>query len=288
MSVTQHQARAISPADIQRATKELLKLPQAECPVVHSFGPGVYIRQITMPARVGAIGRAHRFEHMNVMLKGRALVMQADGSIKELVAPLTFVGQPGQKIGAILEEMVWLNIYATTETDIEKLEAELFEPSPELDEVVAARLAAAVEMRKADREDFLAAIKEIGIDAATVWQLSQNSTDLADLPSDGYKFVVSNSPISGRGVFASANIRPGEVIGPARIVVSGKLKRTPLGRYVNHSKTPNASFADVGDGVLKAVATRPIFGSRGGLLGDEITLDYRQAFAESQKHFVKL
>src|SRR5213079_638452 len=109
--------------------REFLKLPQVDCPVVHRFGPGIYIREVTVPAGSYAIGHAQRFEHMNVFLKGRVTVMNDDGTSTDLVAPMTFIGKPGRKIGYVHEDMVWQNIYATAETDIATLEATYLDKS---------------------------------------------------------------------------------------------------------------------------------------------------------------
>ena len=32
--------------------KEMLEMPQADCPVAHHFGPGIYIREVTLPAGI--------------------------------------------------------------------------------------------------------------------------------------------------------------------------------------------------------------------------------------------
>ena len=111
---------------LEAVESKMLDINQVECPVVHRFGPGIYIREVTIPADSFAIGHKQNFEHMNVFLKGRVTMLNEDGSTTELKAPMIFVGQPGRKIGYIHEDMVWLNIYATNETDIEKLEAHYF------------------------------------------------------------------------------------------------------------------------------------------------------------------
>lgn len=99
-----------------------LERPQLDCQTKHYFGPGIYIREVTMPAGAVVIGKPHRKEHMCVMLQGRMIIVDSDGNKKELVAPLTFVGGPGRKVAYILETTVFQNILATEETDIEVLE----------------------------------------------------------------------------------------------------------------------------------------------------------------------
>ena len=39
----------VDPAKIEKVESHLLDLPQVECPVVHHFGPGIYIREVTLP-----------------------------------------------------------------------------------------------------------------------------------------------------------------------------------------------------------------------------------------------
>jgi hypothetical protein len=104
------------------AIAELKSLPQVDCKTKHYFGPGLYVREVTMPAGAAVIGKSHKTEHLCVMLQGRMRVKNENGEVVELVAPATFVGKPGKKIAYILETVVFQNIFATEETDIEKLE----------------------------------------------------------------------------------------------------------------------------------------------------------------------
>jgi SET domain-containing protein len=87
--------------------------------------------------------------------------------------------------------------------------------------------------------------------------------------------MIANSKIDGKGVFATGNIEEGEVIAPARI--NGK--RTPIGRYTNHSKNINAIMLLRDNGNIDLVAKKAINGCQGGNLGEEITIDYRQALS---------
>ena len=98
------------------------KMPQVDCQTKHYFGPSIYIREVTMPAGSVVIGKPHKKDHMCVMLQGRMIIVNADGTRKELVAPMTFVGNAGRKVAYILETTVFQNILATDETDIDVLE----------------------------------------------------------------------------------------------------------------------------------------------------------------------
>ena len=99
----------------------MLEAEQVECPVNHHFGPGIYIREAFLPAGTYVMGHAHKSEHMNVMLKGKMAVI-VDGEAKVIEGPCIFTGQAGRKFAYIIEDVVFQNIYATTETDIDVIE----------------------------------------------------------------------------------------------------------------------------------------------------------------------
>jgi hypothetical protein len=120
----------------------LLGQPQAHCPLMHYFGPGVYVREVSMQAGTMAIGHRQRFEHLNILLKGAVEMVNEDGSTQVLRAPLIFTGKPGRKIGLVLEDMVWLNVYAAEERDVEALEARFVDKSEQWLEMDALRRAA--------------------------------------------------------------------------------------------------------------------------------------------------
>lgn len=106
----------------------LAKLPQCECPLKHYFAPGVYIREITMPAGAIIIGKIHKTEHFNIIAKGRVSLVSEDHT-QLLEAPVTFISKPGvQKVLYIHEKTVWSTVHVTEERDLDRLEAALIEP----------------------------------------------------------------------------------------------------------------------------------------------------------------
>ncbi|HQT19416.1 SET domain-containing protein-lysine N-methyltransferase [Acidovorax sp.] len=251
---------------------EFLKHPQADCPVTHHFGPGIYIREVRVPAGAYAIGHRQRCEHMNVFLRGRVTVTNDDGSHTELVAPMTFVGNPGRKIGYVHEDMVWQNIYATDETDIETLEAMFLEKSEGWQAAQAAVSALPLLDFAGDRADYSLVLESYGFTEEVARSQSEDVSDQTPFPHGSYCVLVSDSKIEGKGLFATADFSAGQTIAPARI--GGK--RTPAGRFTNHSKSPNAVMVMRGSDI-SLVALKPIKGCTGGDLGDEITIDYRAA-----------
>lgn len=268
--------------DMQHVTvddleKTLLKADQVDCPVIHRFGPGVYIREVTLPAGTLAIGHRHKFAHINIVLKGTVLVLNDNGTTSEVVAPYVYTSQPGRKVVFAKTEVVWQNIFSTDETDVEKLEAHLLDKSDAWLEDSDVRMKAAEIQREADRQDYLEAIAEYGFTPEQASAIASNTDDQIPMPLGSYKMMLAASPIHGKGVFATADIAAGEVIAPARIGVS----RTPVGRYTNHSVSPNGVMVLRSNGDIDLVALRPIQGCKGGQPGEEITINYRQAFSLS-------
>src|SRR3990167_9320396 len=66
-----------------------LKQDQVECSVIHRFGPGIYIREVHIPAGTFAIGHHQKFEHVNIMLKGRVTILNENGITSKLEAPFS-------------------------------------------------------------------------------------------------------------------------------------------------------------------------------------------------------
>lgn len=253
--------------NIDEIEKRMLNLPQADCPVSHHFGPGLYIRELRMKAGTLAVGHRQKLPHVNSFIQGRVLVLNPDGTQTELIAPCTFVGQPGRKIGFVLEDVIWQNIYATDETDIETLEETYLDKTEYSKEIYK---------KKADYEsdhiDYKLLIEQSGISPEQVDSEVHNIEDQIPMPFGWHKTCVRTSDLHGKGFFASAPFEVGEVIAPAKI---GE-KRTPAGRFTNHSHNPNAELFPVGDDII-LIALRDISGCKAGDNGEEITIDYRQS-----------
>lgn len=281
MLVPQQDRDVTSHVAVERLEGAMLGLPQVQCPVLHHFGPGIYIREVTLPAGIFAIGHEQRFEQLNIMLRGAVVVIGEDGGLKKLQAPLMYVGPPGRKVGYVLEETVWLNVYATEERDIDKLE-EMFLRKSDTWQAYSQELQRLQEAAHLeDRLDFEVLVKAAGFTPEQVRAVSENTEDQVPMPEGvAPKVTIRPSPIEGRGVFLSAPAEEGEVLAPARI---GGM-RTPVGRYTNHSRSPNARYIKADTGDIYLMATRAIQGCCGGSPGEEVTIDYRQALALSNIH----
>ena len=110
------------------------RMPQEDCPVKHHFSPGLYLREIFMPAGTVVVGRVHKTEHFNILVQGAARIVHDDGRQEELRAPMVFVSKAGvQKVLYILEDMIWMTTHVSEETDLPKLELLLVDPKPQLE-----------------------------------------------------------------------------------------------------------------------------------------------------------
>lgn len=266
-------------ANIEDYLPSLIAMDQADCPVVHSFGPGIYIREVSLPAGILAVGHYHNTPHMNVMLKGRMTLLGDDGIAKEISAPFMMTSGPGRKVAVIHEDVVWLNIYSTEETDVSVLEEKLFNKAQCFIDFQETKLKAERLRISCDNSDFTKMLEQFGLSKEFVHDVSRNEADMVPLPNGSYKILVADSPIQGRGLFATAPIAPGDVIAPARIAGG----RTIAGRFTNHSATPNAQMTLADNGDVDLVAIRSISGCKGGMCGEEITIDYRQALTLGSK-----
>jgi quercetin dioxygenase-like cupin family protein len=107
---------------------ELRKLPQADVPTEHTFGPGFYARTITLEPGTVLTGKVHSTEHIFIVSKGDITLVTEEGR-KRVQAPFQAVCKPGTKrAGFAHSETVCTNVHITTETDLVRLEAQLIEP----------------------------------------------------------------------------------------------------------------------------------------------------------------
>lgn len=273
----------LTPQRVEQVEGALLQLEQMDAPVVHRFGAGIYVREVLLKAGMLAIGHHHRHAHMNAMVSGRATFLNPDGSTTEYTAPLMKVFPAGRKIAIVHEDMIWQNIYPTEETDASVLEEQLLDKSSTWLANQAERLRIDGFKHQIDRDDFLMAIEELGFTPERVRSVSENESDLMPMPPGDLRFVISNSAIEGHGVFASCDIGAGEFIGVARL--NGK--RTPIGRFTNHSAAPNSEMVAFGNDCIALIALANLRGCTGGNPGDEATVDYRKAALVARNNLTK-
>lgn len=258
MTLTTPQPTMLALSD--QLESEALALPQVPCPVVHHFGPGVYMREVQLSAGTFVVGRNHRQPHLNIMLKGKLQLVDDAGVFHTLEAPQMFTSQGGRKCALVLEDTVWLNVLATNLVDAEAIETWMFDDGAVAVDHYARTFEHHRSLRQMERDDF-AACGERWPDMPVV------------ATHTGSLLVVRTSPIEGRGVFSTTGAAEGETLG--LVAVADGV--TAMGSKINHSHNPNAHFALDANGAIWLVARRRVAGCVGGDHGEEITVDYRQA-----------
>jgi hypothetical protein len=126
---------------ILRFEAALRELPQTECPLKHAFAPGMYAREIRLPAETFIVGKIHKHAHLNIVTRGRCTVVTEFGrrEIDATDGPVTFTSDAGAKRALYVhEETVWTTVHATNSTDLAEIERDIIAPDyPELDAFMA-------------------------------------------------------------------------------------------------------------------------------------------------------
>lgn len=249
-------------SSILRLERDLLEMPQAAIKTTHTFKPGIYERTINIPAWTVLTGAAHRTDYTVRLDKG-TIAVNTDSGMEILTAPATFRAKAGAKrVGRVFEDdVVWTDIYDNPDNcrDLAALEARLYDLSD--CELGDTRIARQVD---AYRRDYGLFLSQIGMSQEQMDCIVQNEADIIDMPP-GFTVELRPSAIHGTGLFATDDIEEGAPICPGRM--SGH--RTPAGRFINHSPTPNTTSHMHPSGDIWAVSLRPI------LANEEITIDYR-------------
>jgi hypothetical protein len=110
----------------------LASFPPASMPVRHRFTPGLYIREILIPAGTVLTSMEHKTEHPFVISDGLIEVISATEGRVTYAAPHTGITRPGtRRILHALEDTVWTTFHVTDETDVEKIGEAILVPNPE-------------------------------------------------------------------------------------------------------------------------------------------------------------
>lgn len=106
---------------VGRLEAAMLGLPQVHCPVTHFTAPGQIARRMEIPAGTVVTGAVHKVEHLIVVAKGRLRIVTEDGT-RDVSAGDVLICRPGMKNAVTaLEDSAWVNVFATDETDPDKL-----------------------------------------------------------------------------------------------------------------------------------------------------------------------
>lgn len=106
------------------------RYPRADCPLVHRFVPGIYAREIFMPAGTFAVGKIHRKAHLSVILGDVSFISTVEG-LRRVSGMETFECAPGIKRAVFCHADTWWTTFhpnPNDERDLARLEVELIAP----------------------------------------------------------------------------------------------------------------------------------------------------------------
>ena len=105
--------------------KFMLTLPEelrVDPPVEHHFSPGLYAREMFAPKGSLIISKIHKVGCIAIVSKGDVTILTEEG-LRRFKAPATIISRPGtRRMGYFHEDTVFTAVFATDETDIEKIE----------------------------------------------------------------------------------------------------------------------------------------------------------------------
>ena len=110
---------------IQEIEDEIRKLPGHVVggdayPLKHSFGKGLYVREMTAPPGFLTATKIHKFAHPLFLLKGTVSILEESGW-RKVTAPAYFITKAGTKrIVFHHDEVVLVTVHATESTDLKE------------------------------------------------------------------------------------------------------------------------------------------------------------------------
>jgi hypothetical protein len=108
---------------------KIAELPQAEFETVGHFAPGVYARELRLPAGALLTGKIHKTEHLNIVCGDITVHNVEEGTTRRICGHEIFVSKPGtRRAGFTHRPTIWTTIHPTEETDVDKIEQLVIEP----------------------------------------------------------------------------------------------------------------------------------------------------------------
>jgi len=128
------QAAVCRMQDLMLAETENIIEPTYE----HYFAPGVYARVMHVPAGATVVGKAHKTDHICILLKGTLTITNEDDTLSYIQAPAVAVIPGGKKKLAYAHtDMSFVNIHPTEKTNIDDIEQDVIIPEDEYREMLA-------------------------------------------------------------------------------------------------------------------------------------------------------
>ena len=78
-----------------------------DCPLVHTFSEGLYVREIFIPAGTMLTGKIHKHEHPNFLMQGKVSIITEDGGAQIMEAPQSIISPAGCKRALYTHTPTW-------------------------------------------------------------------------------------------------------------------------------------------------------------------------------------
>ena len=97
-------------ASLEESLSEVSEYPQGDrpdCPLIHSFADGIYVREIFIPAGMMLTGKIHKHEHPNFLMSGKVSMITEDGGAQLMEAPQSLISPSGCKRALFTHTPTW-------------------------------------------------------------------------------------------------------------------------------------------------------------------------------------
>lgn len=113
-------------AQIEHFEALLLQVAQVETPTKHYFAPGLYAREMFIPAGTAWTGAVHKTEHLALFVGD--VTVWTEGGMVRLTGHQTFVSRAGAKRVGYTHADTWCTgFFPSDKTDVAALETDLVE-----------------------------------------------------------------------------------------------------------------------------------------------------------------
>lgn len=117
--------------------EQIVRLQEAMLPIEskqpeprHFFAPGMYLRELVVPAGMLMVGKIHKHAHFLMVLKGRAEVISEFGRMVVEAGHISISPAGVKRVVLALEDTQFVTVHVnkTDTEDLEVIEAEHIEP----------------------------------------------------------------------------------------------------------------------------------------------------------------
>jgi hypothetical protein len=116
---------------LQEAAKELPNQIDPNENLWHHFAPGLYARELWIPADSFVVGKIHKHEHLAMLVYGTASIADEFDNVK-MSGPCLFKSKAGVKRALYThEDCLFITFHPTELTDLEAIEEHVIAPSYE-------------------------------------------------------------------------------------------------------------------------------------------------------------